>query len=85
LNGNHPRVALIFPQPSAYDLKQVLGRVHRAGGVTKSLQYIIYAAGVQIEENTCNSLDEKLKRMDLLADGCIDPTISLTVEKNLLH
>ena len=84
INGNYPRVALIFPQPSAYDLKQVLGRVHRAGGKTKSIQYIVYAAGIQIEEKTCNLLDEKLKRMDLLADGCIDPTISLSVEKNLL-
>ena len=84
INGKHPRVALIFPQPSAYDLKQVLGRVHRAGGKTKSVQYIVYAAGIHIEEKTCNSLDEKLKRMDLLADGCIDPTISLSVEKNLL-
>jgi superfamily II DNA or RNA helicase len=84
INGNYPRVALIFPQPSAYDLKQVLGRVHRAGGKTKSIQYIVYAAGIHIEEKTCNSLDEKLKRMDLLADGCIDPTISLSVQKNLL-
>jgi superfamily II DNA or RNA helicase len=83
LNGNHPRVALIFPQPSAYDLKQVLGRVHRAGGTTKSLQYIIYAAGVAIEENTCNSLDRKLKNMDLIADGEIDPSISLSTIKNL--
>lgn len=84
LNGKHPRVALIFPQPSAYDLKQVLGRVHRAGGTTKSLQYIIYAAGVAIEENTCNSLDRKLKNMDLIADGEIDPSISLSTIKNIL-
>jgi len=85
LNGNHPRVALIFPQPSAYDLRQVLGRVHRAGGVTKSLQYIVYAAGVPIEEDTCNSLDKKLKRMDLLMDGECDPSISLAIApKNIL-
>ena len=79
VNGNHPRVALIFPQPSAYDLKQVLGRVHRVGGKSKSIQYIIYSAGVAIEEDTCNSLDGKLKRMDLLNDGAIDPAISLSV------
>jgi superfamily II DNA or RNA helicase len=84
LNGKHPRVALIFPQPSAYDLKQVLGRVHRAGGATKSLQYIIYAAGVPIEEDTCNSLDRKLKNMDLIADGECDPSISLSTIKNIL-
>jgi len=77
LSGNHPRVALIMPSPSVFDLKQVLGRVHRAGGKSKSVQYIIYAAGVGIEENICSKLDGKLKNMDLLADGEIDATISL--------
>lgn len=78
LNGNRPRVALIMPTPSVYDLKQVLGRVHRAGGKSKSIQYIVYAAGVYLEENICEKLDEKLKRLDLIADGEIDPTITLT-------
>ena len=77
LNGNHPRVALIMPSPSVFDLKQVLGRVHRSGGKSKSLQYIVYAAGVGIEESICEKLDTKLKRLDVLADGEIDPTISL--------
>ena len=77
LNGNRPRVALIMPTPSVYDLKQVLGRVHRAGGKSKSCQYLIYAAGVFVEENICEKLDEKLKRLDLIADGEIDATISL--------
>jgi superfamily II DNA or RNA helicase len=77
VTGQRPRVALIMPTPSAYDLKQVLGRVHRAGGKSKSVQYIVYAAGVFIEENICEKLDGKLKRMDLLADGEVDGTISL--------
>ncbi len=66
-----------MPSPSVFDLKQVLGRVHRAGGKSKSIQYIIYAAGVGIEESICEKLDEKLKRMDTLNDGEIDGTISL--------
>jgi hypothetical protein len=66
-----------MPTPSIYDTRQVLGRVHRAGGATKSVQYLIYAAGVPIEENICSKLDEKLKRLDLLNDGETDPTISL--------
>jgi hypothetical protein len=82
--GNHPRVALIFPQPSAYDLRQCLGRVHRSGG-TRSTQYVIYAAGVKIEEDTCNSLDKKLKNMDLIADGECDPSISLSVAQKHLQ
>jgi superfamily II DNA or RNA helicase len=79
VNGNYPRVSLIMPTPSPYDLKQVLGRVHRAGGKSKSIQYIVYAAGVALEEDTCNKLDGKLKRMDLLNDAVTDPSISLHI------
>jgi hypothetical protein len=55
----------------------VLGRIHRAGGKSKSIQFLVYAAGVPIEESICEKLDEKLKRLDLLSDGCIAPSISL--------
>jgi hypothetical protein len=74
--GEHPRVSLIMPDPSIYNIKQVLGRVHRAGGKTKSVQYLVYSAGVSIEESICEKLDEKLKRLDTLMDGDVDPTIS---------
>jgi len=86
LNGNHARVALIMPCPSIFDTRQVLGRVHRAGGKSKSIQFLVYAAGVPIEESICEKLDEKLKRLDLLNDGAIDPTISLAPkeEENLI-
>jgi len=77
VNGNYSRVALIMPTYSVFDLKQVLGRVHRAGGKSKSIQYLIYAAGVDIEESVCSSLDAKLKRMDTLMDGEVDGTISV--------
>ena len=79
VNGKYPRVSLIMPTPSPYDLKQVLGRVHRAGGKSKSLQWIIYSAGVALEEDTCNKLDGKLKRMDLLNDAVTDPSINLHI------
>jgi len=87
LNGNHPRVALIMPTPSVFDLKQVLGRVHRAGGKSKSVQYLVYSAGVPIEESMCEKLDSKLKQMDTLNDGEVDATISLAPkeeEENLI-
>jgi hypothetical protein len=48
---------------------------------------LVYAAGVPIEENICSKLDEKLKRLDLLNDGEIDPTISFLPkeeEENLI-
>ena len=65
-----------MPDPSIYNIKQVLGRVHRAGGKTKSIQYLVYSAGVPIEESICEKLDAKLKRLDLLMEGDGDPTIS---------
>jgi superfamily II DNA or RNA helicase len=80
LNGDHPRVALIMPTYSVFDLKQVLGRVHRAGGKSKSIQYLVYAAGVDLEEDICNSLDKKLKQMDQLMDGEVDASISLVAK-----
>jgi superfamily II DNA or RNA helicase len=80
LNGNYGRVALVMPCPSIFDTRQVLGRVHRAGGKSKSIQFLVYAAGVPIEESICEKLDERLKRLDLLNDGAIDPTISLLPE-----
>ena len=77
VDGSCPRVSLIMPTPSVFDLKQVLGRVHRVGGKSKSIQYIIYAASVKIEENICEKLDEKIKRLDTLNDGECDPTVVL--------
>src|SRR3990167_2120909 len=44
VNGNHPRVSLISPTQSATNLIQALGRIHRSGGKSKSLQRIIFAA-----------------------------------------
>lgn len=68
LHGGHPRLSLIMPTPSAFDLKQVLGRVWRAGGKTKSIQRILFAANT-IEEDVCKSLATKLDRLDLVMDG----------------
>lgn len=68
LHGGHPRLSLIMPTPSANDLRQVLGRVWRAGGLTPSIQRILFAAGT-IEEEVCKNLASKLDRLDLLMDG----------------
>jgi superfamily II DNA or RNA helicase len=68
LNGNHPRMALISPTWSAIDLRQALGRVHRAGGKTKSLQRIVFAAGT-VEERVARMVEEKLAHLDTLNDG----------------
>ena len=65
--GGKPRLALISPTYSAQDLRQALGRVHRAGGA-HSIQRIIFAAGT-CEERACESVAAKLGHIDLLNDG----------------
>lgn len=68
LNGNHPRVSLITPGYNAVELKQALGRIHRAGGKTKCIQRILFAAGT-VEEEACISVRKKLKNIAILNDG----------------
>lgn len=68
IHGGHPRVSLIQPTPSAFDLRQVLGRVWRAGGKTPSIQRILFAKDT-VEEDICRSLATKLDSLDLLMDG----------------
>lgn len=65
------RLALIAPTWSAQDLKQALGRVHRAGG-GRSLQRIVFCAET-IEEQVCERVAAKLKRIEALTDGDCTP------------
>jgi superfamily II DNA or RNA helicase len=68
LHGKHARLALISPTWSAIDLRQTLGRVHRAGGKTKSTQKILFAGGT-VEEQVAKLVEEKLANLDALNDG----------------
>lgn len=45
VHGNFPRVALISPTWSSIELKQVLGRMRRAGAKSDTIQRIIYCKG----------------------------------------
>lgn len=72
LRGEFPRLALICPDFSAVKLKQALGRVHRAGGKTKSLQKIVFVEGT-VESSVCRCVGEKLRNIDLLNDGHLLP------------
>jgi len=71
LHGKHPRVSLISPTQSATNLIQALGRIHRSGGKTKSLQRIIFAANSP-EENISKMLFRKLSNLSLLNDGTME-------------
>ena len=68
VNGTYPRVSLISPTTSATNLIQVLGRIHRSGGKSKSLQRIIFAANTP-EDNISKMLFRKLANISLLNDG----------------
>lgn len=68
VTGKHPRLALICPTWRAVTLRQSLGRVHRAGGKTKSLQKLVYAAGT-IEETVADRVRGKLNQIDLINDA----------------
>jgi superfamily II DNA or RNA helicase len=79
--GEFPRVALISPTYSALDLIQVLGRVHRAGGKTKSIQYIAYCSGVPVEEKICRKLNEKMANLASIMDGDLETAVYLDTNK----
>jgi superfamily II DNA or RNA helicase len=71
--GGHPRVSLISPTWSSLDLVQALGRIHRAGGKTRSLQRIIYTADT-IEERIAEKLKLKLQNINSINNGDLDLT-----------
>ena len=68
LNGNYPRMSIISPTWSAQDLLQALGRVHRAGGKTKSIQKVIFVANT-VEDDVCSAVRSKIQNIHTLNDG----------------
>jgi superfamily II DNA or RNA helicase len=70
LNGKYARISLISPTPSAVDLRQALGRIHRDGAKSKALQKIVFVANTE-EENTCEKVKLKLENLDTINDGDI--------------
>jgi hypothetical protein len=67
LHGKRERLALINPTFKADTLRQVFGRVQRAGGAP-SVQRILFAAGT-VEEGICLNVRAKLDNLDRLNDG----------------
>lgn len=89
-DGNHPRMSLICPAFSAIDLKQALGRIHRAGGKSVSRQYIVFASD-SVEDEVCKAVNRKLNNLDLLNDGDLNDPIfnkfneTTDTNKSVLH
>lgn len=70
--GTYPRTSIILPNPRAVEMRQGLGRVHRAGGVSKSMQIIYFSSGT-VETAICRSVRGKLAMLDSLNDGDLNP------------
>lgn len=73
-HGNHPRISLISPSFSAIDLRQALGRIHRATGVTPAIQKIVFANDT-VEMGVCKAVRKKLNNIDLINDDELNPII----------
>jgi superfamily II DNA or RNA helicase len=71
INGGHPRVSIISPPDSGTCLKQILGRICRAGSKSRALQRIIFI-GKTIEERICYNLKKKLINIDTINDGALN-------------
>lgn len=74
VNGKHPRVSLISPSFSAIELKQALGRIHRAGAKSPAVQKIIFAEGT-VEMRVCRLVRKKLNNIDLINDDEMNPLL----------
>lgn len=70
--GNHPRVEHVSPGFNAKLMRQIFGRVRRAGGKTKAQVRIFFAANT-CEESIQRKVAGKLDRLDALQDGDLLP------------
>jgi len=68
IHGAHPRMSIISPSWSGQEMRQTLGRIHRAGSKTPAIQKIVYVAQTY-EEQLCNIIKTKLRNIDALNDG----------------
>jgi hypothetical protein len=69
------RLVLISPTFSGIDLKQALGRCHRAGGA-HSIQKIVWAAGT-VEERACDKVRARLQRVSIFNDNQLDDALAI--------
>jgi superfamily II DNA or RNA helicase len=74
LNGKYPRHSIISPSFSAIDIKQAMGRIHRAEAKTPTVQNIMFAANT-IEERACKRVASKLNNLSMLNDHDLTPDI----------
>lgn len=69
--GERPRVALLNVTYSFVEMEQALGRIHRLGGKTPAVQYLLVAANT-VEESVASQLQTKYNKAKLLLNGETD-------------
>lgn len=70
VTGKHPRAAIISPSWNEKELLQVMGRVHRAGGRTPSMQRVLFAAGT-VEEKVERTVRKKVTLLSVLNENSV--------------
>lgn len=73
LDGEHPRLGLVFPPWSATVFKQLCGRFRRESGKSKSHFRVLLAANSDVEKKIHRALQSKLNALDSLMDGDLMP------------
>jgi|TARA_Y100000310_G_scaffold175913_2_gene176062 superfamily II DNA or RNA helicase len=67
-----PRASLMSPSYSAEELIQALGRICRANSKSPAIQRMYFCAGT-VEEKVRRAVQNKVKNIDLLNDGDVNP------------
>lgn len=68
LDGNHPRLGLVFPGFSATKMRQAFGRLHRTTSKSKCIYRVVFAADT-VEQQVYRNVSRKLNCLDALQDG----------------
>jgi superfamily II DNA or RNA helicase len=72
LDGFHPRMGLVMPNPSATKMRQLFGRLPRDGGKSTA-EYRVLLAAKTVETSIHRSLRAKLDNLDALNDADLNP------------
>jgi hypothetical protein len=72
LDGEHPRVGIVFPNFSAEVMRQLFGRLPRDGGKSHSHYRVLFAAGT-MEVPMARALRAKSNNIDCLNDADMAP------------
>lgn len=73
VRGQFPRMSLLSPGWSGMSMQQAFARVNRDGGLTKSLQRVIFIANSQ-ESEVAAAFTTKITRNEVLQNGDLVPS-----------